>query len=310
MNNIYAVVDIGTLKVKTEVSSVNSDGTLNRIYNSNNLTRFGIGLDENNGYVQETYIQATIEELKRLKSEFKRYKVTKFRIVSTHAMRKAKNKQEIISRIKNEVGFEVENIPQEQEAELFFKAVMQTFPSNYKKYGVIDVGGGSVQVLVGTKENLMTKYMMPTGTVSLHEKYVKDPNDPLSYTTSEDIEKMKSQILEEIIKLEISEETPLIYGSSMIIDVMKALNIPLDSHLDSSMHPYKTYSKHLSKFLNEIIKYNPAERGKLYPQLPHGYEWGIDKAFINVLTIASRLNSPYIIPSNANIAQGIIYSMV
>jgi hypothetical protein len=38
--------------------------------------------------------------------------------------------------------------------------------------------------------------------------------------------------------------------------------------------------------------------------------WGIDKAFTNITTLADRLGSPYIIPSNANLAEGLVFSMV
>ncbi len=95
----------------------------------------------------------------------------------------------------------------------------------------------------------------------------------------------------------------------MIIDVMKIVGIHLDAHDDSVMHPYKTYSQHLSEFVSRVIKYKSGFRDEQFPGLPHGYGWGIDKAFLNVVTVAEYLQSPYIIPSNANIAQGIIYKM-
>jgi hypothetical protein len=95
----------------------------------------------------------------------------------------------------------------------------------------------------------------------------------------------------------------------MIIDVMKIVGLPLDPHEDSVAHPYKTYIQHMSDFISWIIQFKSGYRDKEFPALPHGYGWGIDKAFLNVITVAEHLRSPYIIPSNANIAQGIIYSM-
>jgi len=38
--------------------------------------------------------------------------------------------------------------------------------------------------------------------------------------------------------------------------------------------------------------------------------WGIDKAFLNVTSTSQKLQSPYIIPSNANINQGLAMSML
>jgi hypothetical protein len=89
---------------------------------------------------------------------------------------------------------------------------------------------------------------------------------------------------------------------------MKAISLPLMPHEDSLTHPYKTYSQHLKTFMEKILPIPYIKREQMYP-FQWGYMWGIDKAFLNVTTIAKHLGSPHIIPSNANIAQGIIYNM-
>jgi exopolyphosphatase/pppGpp-phosphohydrolase len=80
-------------------------------------------------------------------------------------MRRAKNKDEIIQRIEKEVGFTVENSAQEQEAELFFLAVMKD-----KEYAVIDVGGGSVQILPGTQRHCLHDGSCEIATAQSKEK--------------------------------------------------------------------------------------------------------------------------------------------
>jgi exopolyphosphatase/guanosine-5'-triphosphate,3'-diphosphate pyrophosphatase len=312
MTQCYAVIDIGTLKVKTEVAHLQKDGTLNRIYNSNNLTCFGVGLDENNGNVHEQYLDRTIEELQRIKNliqgEKKEYTVSSYKVVSTHAMRRAKNKEYVLQKIKEQTGFEVENISQEQEAELFFLAVMHSFPPD-KQLAVLDNGGGSCQVLIGTKDKLEKSHMMQTGAQYLHEKFITDPHNINSYTRPEDIEKMKSFILEELMPLKPTYNIPLVYGSSIIINIMQQINLPLEKNEDSPTHPYKTYARHLKEFIYKMLPYSFKEREALYNDVQKGFMWGIDKGFLTTLTIAEYLKSPYIIPSNANIAQGVLCSM-
>ena len=151
---VCSVVDIGTLKVKFLIASATPTGELMELYSSNTLTCFGCEMDKNKGDVLEANLIKTINELKRCKELLKKYNVEKFKVVSTHAMRRAKNKDEIIRRIKKEVGFSVENISQEQEAELFFRAVIRDFPNSLRERAVLDIGGGSVQVLIGNSEKL------------------------------------------------------------------------------------------------------------------------------------------------------------
>lgn len=305
---VCAVVDIGTLKVKFLIAFVASSGELREIYSSNTLTCFGCEMDKNEGNVLEANLIKTINELKRCKKLLEKYKIGKFKVVSTHAMRRAKNKDEIISRIKKEVGFNVENISQEQEAELFFRAVIRDFPDTLRERAVIDIGGGSVQVLIGNSEKLKKVHTMQSGAQFLHDNFTKDPSNPKSFTTPRDIERMKKHILKELLPFKRRKNTPIVYGSSNIIDMMKAVSIPLRRNKNAKNHPYKTYVEYLDEFIKKILPLNYEEREKLF-KFQKGYMWGIDKAFLNVTLIANHLESSFIIPSNENIAKGIIYTL-
>lgn len=305
----YAVIDIGTLKVKLLIASVSSQGVIINKYSSNTLTCFGVDIDKNRGKVQQKYLNRTVAELKRCKKVLDTMNVFKAKIVSTHAMRKAKNKDQILKTIKGKTEFDVEIISQEEEAKLFFNAVMKDFTKSMREYAVLDMGGGSVQVLIGNKDKLQKAHLMQTGAQYLHDNFTKNPHFPGSVTTQKDIEKMKDYILKQLLPLEKMKDVPIIYGSSNIIDLMKAIRIPLIPHEDSKTHPYKTYSKYLREFIKKVLPMSYEQREKTF-EFQKGYMWGIDKAFLNVVTISRHFNSPHVIPSNANIARGIIYSMI
>jgi len=308
MSSNYAVLDIGTLKVKFLIAASLPSGELKEVYFSNNLTCFGCNLDETGGYITEKNLQKTIEEILRCKQILKTYEVIKTRVVSTHALRNAKNREEVSKTIEARTGFKIDNISQDEEALLFFKAVMRGFSADNKQYAVVDVGGGSVQILLGSKNELKMVYQLPTGAQLLHENFTQRPHLAESFTTEEDIEKMRRYILEQLTPIQNNLKTPIIYGSSCIIDLMKTLGIPLSSHSASKTHPYQTYIHALDEFVKKILPLTYAEREIKYP-FQKGYLWGIDKAFLNICVLAQKLASPCIIPSNANIAQGIIYGL-
>ena len=67
MNNAYAVIDIGTLKVKLQVVEREPSGNLKTIYQSNNLTCLGCHMNENNNFPKKENLQKTINELVRCK---------------------------------------------------------------------------------------------------------------------------------------------------------------------------------------------------------------------------------------------------
>ena len=303
----YAVIDIGTLKVKFLIASLSTAGGFKQVYFSNELTCFGVGLDENQGNIQEKYLKETIKELLRCKQILKDYQVSRLRVVSTHALRRAKNRQEILETIIKETGFEAENISQEEEANLFFKGVISGF-DNDKDYAIVDMGGGSVQILVGNRRELKKAHLMQTGAQYLHDNFTSNPHSLESFTREEDLEKMRGYILEQLLPLKGIGDLPLVYGSSNIIDMMKFIGIPLEENPGSQTHPYRTYARHLEQFMKEMLPLNYRQREEKFP-FQRGYMWGIDKAFLNIVTMAEYFPSSYIIPSNANLAWGLIYTL-
>ena len=150
--------------------------------------------------------------------------------------------------------------------------------------------------------------MMATGAQYLHDNFTKNSSLPESFTTKTDLEKMKNYIVKELLPLKKDLGLPIVYGSSNIIDLMKTIGLKLDPHEKSKSHPYKTYARHLETFIQKMLPLNYDQRESLFP-FQKGYMWGVDKAFLNITTISDHIRSPYIIPSNANIAQGFIYSM-
>lgn len=231
-----------------------------------------------------------------------------YRVVSTHALRRAKNRIQVIERIRRETGLEVENISSEAEAALFFQAVLKDFPA-HRTYALVDMGGGSMQVIIGRRGRPEQMHLLPIGSATLHEKFTHNSLDESSFNTAEDIEHMKEYILEQLMPVKPASGLPIIYGSTNVIDLMKAIKLPLDNHADSQTHPYKTYAPCLEDFIAKVLPLTFAEREARY-DFQKGYMWGIDKAFMNITTLAERLGSPYIIPSNANLAEGLVYSMI
>lgn len=124
------VIDIGNLKVKLEVVEIGA-GQTTSLYNSNTLTCLGLRMNENNNRPLEENLQATLIELKRCQKILNDQKVDKIRVVSTHALREmGEAGKKIQEKIKQEVGLKIEIISQEEEAELFYRAVTHTWPND------------------------------------------------------------------------------------------------------------------------------------------------------------------------------------
>lgn len=303
------VIDIGTLKVKLLITEVDSRGEFQTKYQSNKLTCLGVRMHENNNRPKPKNLERTIKELKRCCRILERRGVEKLRVVSTHALREmGQVGKEVAHEIKDRVGFNVEIIGQQEEAELFFQAVTRDFKTN-DDFTLIDVGGGSVQILIGNKKKLKEVYLLKTGAQYLFDIY-SPRHSGEDYPTREEIRKMKRYIMEQLAPVPQNLKTPVIYGSSCIIDVFKTIGLRLERYRFSKSHPYKTEVDELERFLKNIVPIAYDRREKIYQFKQKYYMWGIDKAFLNVVSICQKVKSPFVIPSNANINQGLILSLV
>jgi exopolyphosphatase/guanosine-5'-triphosphate,3'-diphosphate pyrophosphatase len=302
------VIDIGTLKVKLLVTEISSKGKSTTLHQSNTLTCLGVRMHENHNRPLSQHLKQTTEELKRCQKILEQESVDKFRIVSTHALREmGQAGKEIASQIKNETGLNVEIISQDEEANLFFKAVTKDFKTN-KDLTIADIGGGSVQILIGNKKQLKQKFLLKTGALYLFDNF-SPRHKGTDHPTRNEIRQMQTYIMQELSKIPEGTKTPLIYGSSCIIDVFKAIGLKLEKYHLSPRHPYRVSTSEIERFLKEVIPMPYDQREKKYNFYQKYYMWGIDKAFLNILSLCKKQSSPFVIPSNSNINEGLVMSL-
>lgn len=304
----FAVIDIGTLKVKLQIVERGKNHGLKTIDQSTVLTCLGVRMSENGNKPLPEYLAQTLEELKRCKGVLEEKHVDRIRVVSTHALREmGPVGEEIARKIRSDVGLPVEIISQQEEAELFYRAVLRDFKTT-DDYTVVDVGGGSVQILIGNKKKLKRFYLLKMGPSYLHDRFTPR-HEGTDFPSRKEIRAMKKYILNQLSPVPKNLKTPIVYGSSSIIDVFKTLGLKLDKFSDSPSHPYKTSLSEMESFLERVIPipYDTREEMFKYPQ--RYYMWGIDKAFLDIVTLGRQVGAPYIVPSNANINQGLLLSL-
>jgi len=303
-----AVIDVGTLKVKFLVCDISSSKKSETLYRSNTLTCLGVRMNENNNRPHDEYLQQTIDELKRCKDFLEKEDVKKLRVVSTHALREmGEVGKEVANKIKKDVGLNIEIISQDEEANLFFQAVMKDFKTD-KDFTIVDVGGGSVQILIGNKNKLKYKYLLKTGAQFLFDKF-SPRHTGNDYPTREEIGNMQDYVMKELTPIPEGIKTPVIYGSSCIIDVFKQIGFNLEKYYLSKSHPYRVKISELEKFSENIISVPYNKREEIYKLDQKYYMWGIEKAFLNIINICRKEQSPFVIPSNSNINEGLVLSL-
>lgn len=134
-----------------------------------------------------------IKALEKHMEVIKQHNITKIASFGTSALRGALNRQEFIDEIKNRFGFEVEIISGDREAELIYKGVRLAVELSDQPILILDIGGGSNELIIANQEKIFWKKSYDLGIARLLELF--SIADPIS---EEDIRRITTFLKEEL----------------------------------------------------------------------------------------------------------------
>jgi len=174
---ILAAIDIGSNAARLLISetSVYKDGTVD--YTKLNLLRIPLrlGFDVfDKGYISDEKKTKLIETLKAYRHLMNIYGVEAWRVCATSAMRDATNAVEILQEVKKQTGLDIEIISGQEEANIIYETHIAENLSFNKAYLYIDVGGGSTEVTLFSKNHIVFKESFNIGTIRLLHNKVAD----------------------------------------------------------------------------------------------------------------------------------------
>ena len=174
----YAAIDIGSNSIRMQAAEV-APGSATRILAAEReVTRLGEGVFRN-GSMNEEAMRLTCDVLSRMGAQFRALEVAGIRAVATSSVRDARNQTEFLERAAASVGAPVEVISGREEARLIHLGVLSRWPQPGKRVLVIDIGGGSGEI-IGVEDGRMVEAVSkPLGAVRLREIFLThDPPAP------------------------------------------------------------------------------------------------------------------------------------
>ena len=94
--------------------------------------------------------------------------------VATSALREALNRDEFLRRARDEVGIDVDIVSGVEEARLIHLGVIQFVPLLDERILVIDIGGGSTELVVGEGTDVMLARSLKLGSIRLTDRFFPD----------------------------------------------------------------------------------------------------------------------------------------
>jgi exopolyphosphatase/guanosine-5'-triphosphate,3'-diphosphate pyrophosphatase len=176
----YAGIDIGSNAVRLLISDIYPGNTYKEaVIKKRALLRLPVRLGSDvflTGGVGEQKMKELLRAMTIYSELIDFYKVEKYRACATSATRSSKNKNEIINRIFAEAKIVVEPIDGEEEALLLFETNRYNLPAG-SHFLSADLGGGSLQLTLFDRDNLIWTHSYQIGTVRM----IHDVVNPAEY---------------------------------------------------------------------------------------------------------------------------------
>lgn len=187
-----AAIDIGTNSVHMIVARVRPDLSFEIVDREKAMVRLGAGGLDGRALTAEA-MTAALQALTTFRKIADSHRVDQIRAVATSATREARNGGEFLSRLAKETGIRARVITGAEEARLIHQAAVYGVDVGSARAVVIDIGGGSVEVTLGTGSSVQLARSFKLGVIRLTERLVT--TDPLS---DRDEGRLEKHILAEV----------------------------------------------------------------------------------------------------------------
>lgn len=172
----YAAIDIGSNAMRLLINDVINTNE-KKHYRKTDIVRVPIRLGTE-AFIQKQISQATIDKMIDAMQAYahlmKVYGVVKYRACATSAMREAENGKELIAEIKDKTGIAIEIISGKEEASIIFATHIEKLINKPYTFLYLDVGGGSSELTLFDKGEMIVSKSFKIGTIRLLNDLVSE----------------------------------------------------------------------------------------------------------------------------------------
>jgi exopolyphosphatase / guanosine-5'-triphosphate,3'-diphosphate pyrophosphatase len=171
----YAAIDIGSNSVRMEAAEVTNGQAPRILASERQVTRLGASVFRS-GRVSQESMDLVTGVLANMAAAYQRLDVMGVRAVATAAVRDAGNQQEFLARASAALGTDVEIISGQEEARLIHLGVKSRWPHPNERFLIIDIGGGSAEIILSEDGRIGQAFSKPLGALRLQELFMhSDP---------------------------------------------------------------------------------------------------------------------------------------
>ena len=263
---VLAAIDIGTNSIHTVIVQIKPDlPAFSIVGREKDTVRLG-DRDKATGNLKEDAMVKSIEALHRHQEMAKSLGATQIIAVATSATREAPNGRAFIDRIDAELGLKVDLISGQEEARRIYLGVLSGIEFNNTPRIMIDIGGGSTELILGDSEEPRTLSSTKVGAVRLSVELVKsDPINDAEFAYLQAYVRGQLERPIDDIKSQLQAgEKPQMVGTSGTIETV-AMIIARDKtgSLPSRLNGFQLNLKDVKTLIHKLRRLNNSDRAQL-----------------------------------------------
>lgn len=291
---MYGVIDIGSNSIRLSLYK-KTETSFKLMLNKKNMAGLA-GYVDKGGNLNKKGIRKTISILNAYRQILENIEVEEIYVFATASLRNINNTQDAIQAIHDQTGFDIDLVSGEQEA--IYDFVGATHFMDLDKGILVDIGGGSTELVFYSNGTIEKAVSMPIGSLSLYTKFVKN-----IIPTKKELIHMKEYI-EELLVVDSCDKYSIICGvGGTIRGAYKLSNEIFDKaagnrtiEVDKLIHMQREFADERKYAVNKIIKIVPERIHTIIPGM-------------TILEcISEKYNSQSIIVSEYGIREGYLYT--
>lgn len=296
----YAIIDIGSNSIRLSVYRYDEeDGNVYIQFKDKIMA--GLAGHIENELLTEKGIKKACSALKIYKRVLNNLNIDKIYPFATASLRNIKNTEWAKSRIKEEIGFDIDVISGKEEAELDFEGATKII--DIKEGILVDIGGGSTEIVLYENKEIKQAVSIPIGSLNMYKKYVK-----CLIPTKEERKNISKDVKKEMEKLNINTETKYenMCGVGGSIRATRKISVEL---LGNEKENKEFSSEEIKKILKEFEAEEKIVIDKILPVVPERIHT-IIPGIIILNTIARQFGIKNVYVSGYGVREGYLFKHV
>ncbi|MEE2876520.1 MAG: Ppx/GppA phosphatase family protein [Candidatus Neomarinimicrobiota bacterium] len=297
-----ASIDLGTNSLIMTIADMDN-GVMTLVKEKIKIIRLGQALEPGSRLHPEAK-ERCITALRHFSEEMEHLDVDTVVAAGTAALRNASDGQEFADEVKDQLGIPLKVITGDDEARLTFKAIQHDFTHLGDSFVMIDIGGGSTELVMGDLNRITSQVSLDAGTVSFTERFVE--HDP---PTLMELQSASQTLTEMMDAYRLTSTDNIVIGVAGTVTTLKAVELEIDTYDHWLIHGTTLSREEVLRLEKLFVSMPTAERMKLKGLPPERADI-IPMGAVILDSIMDRVQQQSITISDRGLRWGLLYERV